>query len=281
MDLPFSSFQLAPFVAGIVAGASGTIVGHPLDTLKTRFQVGKKLSTAAFNSHYIRQLYRGLIPPVCTSGAIQSVNFFWFETFRNKIANLLRKDAGEPEPDSKLRLWSTFLGGTISGSIVSILSTPISIVKIRQQVKGASSQSIAHCIEEISRTKGPRGFYRGYSTMLVLDASRGLYLTIYEYMKDRVSAFLFSYGAKDLEGSNSKVSISSSPNSELQTRIIAASVTGIVSWIIIYPIDVVRVRLHLDYDKRKYRNWIHCTQQIWGEGATELSRTTRSFSSMI
>lgn len=39
----------APFAAGVLAGANGTIVGHPFDTLKTRFQVGRVLKDTRIN----------------------------------------------------------------------------------------------------------------------------------------------------------------------------------------------------------------------------------------
>ena len=77
MDVSSSAFNFAPFVAGILAGANGVIVGHPFDTLKTRFQVGKILKSSTMDCKFLRQLYRGIVPPLCTSGAIQSVNFFF------------------------------------------------------------------------------------------------------------------------------------------------------------------------------------------------------------
>lgn len=317
----------APFAAGILAGASGTIVGHPFDTLKTRFQVGKVLQDHTLNRSFVGQLYRGIMPPLLTTGAIQSVNFFLFEHFRHWLHN--------KNSDTQLiksALSTIFVAGTMSGSVVSLVTNPISIVKIRQQIVAA--ESIRKCMSDIHRTSGIQGFYRGYKTMLLLDASRGLYLTIYEVMKRLVvstAAEVNRYTEQDwgscgipllattsssgstvmqpgssvnstngtstaipvlststcdtactgtdsststhnnisninaIQTNSTSSSLYFTPNST-GTRMLAAATTGIISWIIIFPIDVIRVRLHLDFSRVKYHTWRDCVTKTWAEG---------------
>lgn len=145
-------FPSSPFIAGLVAGASGVMIGHPFDTLKVQYQV----SSAPLNLKLsIPSLYRGILPPLITSGSIQSINFSLYEFFRREI----------------FRRWSyssssgtaVFLAGTASGSIISVLTTPIGLVKIRQQTARLTQEmpSIRKVVLNIYKSHGIIGFYRG------------------------------------------------------------------------------------------------------------------------
>jgi len=292
MDQTSNSLSFAPFAAGIVAGANATIVGHPFDTLKTRFQVGKLLTSSKIDLNLVQQLYRGIMPPLLTSGAIQSVNFFLYENFRKRLQS---RTNGKPIVEGDIA--ATFVAGTMSGSVISLVSNPISMVKIRQQIVAADS--IRKCVHDIYTTTGVKGFYRGWRTMYLLDASRGMYLAIYEVMKRTITdsavqarqyvnkddilpivptSTTTSQGASNIseplpaihtvKDTSNTPSVSAlpwfAPNST-STRMLAASLTGIISWIIIFPIDVVRVRLHLDFDRIKYTNWRDCVKKTYAE----------------
>lgn len=303
--------QYAPFLAGILAGFNGTIVGHPFDTLKTRYQVGKTIDLK-LNFNLIKQLYRGVLPPLLTSGGIQSINFLIYENFRIRL-----KSIGMQYNVSLLKndISTIFIAGSCSGSLVSIISNPISIIKIRQQVD--SLGNVKECIKDVYSHTGMKGFYRGYGPMLVLDASRGLYFAIYEVMKRSVvmignkiegsirkldssttiSGSNSNSGSDNSSGNNNyKTSVISTstattnkntvyknssdpffqPNGP-STRMVAAAITGIISWIIIYPIDVIRVRLHLDYNKIKYTTWYNCIKYTYKEGGYRMFYRGLSF----
>ena len=294
MDQTSNTLSFAPFAAGIIAGANGTIVGHPFDTLKTRFQVGKLLTGSKMDLNLVQQLYRGIMPPLLTSGAIQSVNFFLYENFRKRLQS---KANGKPIVEGDIA--AIFVAGTMSGSVISLVSNPISMVKIRQQIVAADS--IRKCVHDIYTTTGLTGFYRGWRTMYLLDASRGMYLAIYEVMKRTIAdsavqmrqyvnpddvlpivpTASITTTSQHANKSNEPLStvktttnIGSVPSSgslllfapnSTSTRMLAASLTGIISWIIIFPIDVVRVRLHLDFDRIKYTNWRDCVKKTYAE----------------
>ena len=79
------------FASGVVAGATGVLVGHAFDTLKVQAQVGAGPSqpsgaTAEPALHRILALYRGIVPPLLTTGAIRSLYFGVFETVRPQVA---------------------------------------------------------------------------------------------------------------------------------------------------------------------------------------------------
>ena len=71
----------APAVAGLVSGWIGIVIGHPLDTLKTRIQTNRPLLVLS-----LQELYRGIAPPLLTVGLVQAANFSLLE--RGKVRHM-------------------------------------------------------------------------------------------------------------------------------------------------------------------------------------------------
>ena len=104
-----SSSDLSPpprwigFASGVVAGATGVLVGHAFDTLKVQAQVGAGPSqpsgaTAEPALHRILALYRGIVPPLLTTGAIRSLYFGVFENLRASLADSSLQATVAPSP---------------------------------------------------------------------------------------------------------------------------------------------------------------------------------------
>ena len=92
--------RLHGFAAGILAGGAGVLVGHPFDTLKVKMQVARQgvarqgssaappadtpscRSAALPRLSAYRALYRGVLPPLLSTGIVQSINFGIFENSR-------------------------------------------------------------------------------------------------------------------------------------------------------------------------------------------------------
>ena len=67
-------------VAGWVGGSTGLMCGHPLDTVKVLQQAGEKTSMTRVirriaESEGVRGYFKGMLYPVLTAGAINSVFF--------------------------------------------------------------------------------------------------------------------------------------------------------------------------------------------------------------
>ena len=91
------------FASGVVAGATGVLVGHAFDTLKVQAQVGAGPSqpsgaTAEPALHRILALYRGIVPPLLTTGAIRSLYFGVFENLRASLADSSLQATVAPSP---------------------------------------------------------------------------------------------------------------------------------------------------------------------------------------
>lgn len=101
----------------------------------------------------MRHLYRGILPPLITSGSISSINFALYEYFKVRI--------GQWESVSYSQM--IFLSGAASGAIISAINAPIGLIKIQQQVSKAhlESPTILSVIKKVYAAKGLLGFYKG------------------------------------------------------------------------------------------------------------------------
>ena len=112
-------FSPEAFAAGSIAGAGAVLIGYPLDTLKVYAQSG--LPPPSY-----RSLLRGVTLPMLSAGAVQSVTLGFYENVRRKLW-----PGPEPSP-----LWCVALAGSIAGVTVTMLTTPLSRIKILQQTTG-------------------------------------------------------------------------------------------------------------------------------------------------
>ena len=68
-------------LAGYAAGCCGLIIGHPLDTMKVHLQ------TNSSSPLILKNVYNGIIPPLLTIGAVQSLNFAIYDNVRRYLFN--------------------------------------------------------------------------------------------------------------------------------------------------------------------------------------------------
>ncbi|KAF4668625.1 hypothetical protein FOZ61_006091 [Perkinsus olseni] len=127
---------------GVLYGGTSVIVGHPLDTVKTKMQaqpefrrtgsVGTFLTTVREQGP--RGLYRGFLPPFCGSLIFRSLQFAsygvvyaglretWFE--HTKLGGFL-----EPRV--------IIAGGLASGLSRAVVEAPLELIKTRRQLGGS------------------------------------------------------------------------------------------------------------------------------------------------
>lgn len=188
------------------------------------------------------------MPPLITAGGIQSINFSMYEYFKRLLKNKYHDIS---------HLHKVFYAGTISGSIISVITTPITCVKVQQQL--STSKGIIACSKHMYNTYGIRAFYRGYSTYFIMESfGRGIYLYIYEGTKIciRRNYHLLS---KDKSIRNNSVIV----EENLMIRMMSAATAGCLSWLSVYPLDVIKSRMQLDINRSLYSSTIDCASKIY------------------
>ena len=199
------------FIAGSIAGAAGIFVGHPLDTLKTFAQTGQKRPDSVLS------LFRGIRLQALVAGSIQSLHLGVYENLRRVLTPGLG--------DLDAPLWTHACAGTTGGILVSTLTTPLSRIKVAQQLTGSGFVATVRSIGSV------RSLYVGGLCTLVFEASRGGYMVVYECFKTALS----STKAAGREGGGvGEVTLS------LGGRVAAGAGANVLVWAVMFPVETVR-----------------------------------------
>lgn len=278
------SFHLDDFIAGWIGGASSVVVGHPLDTVKTRLQAGKGYKNL---THCVLTIYRkesamgffkGLSFPLATITVYNSVVFGCFSNTQRLISKHRHGDGRHP-----CGLLDLTVASMVTGLVSVGLGAPVDLVKIRLQMQTQSlrtenvqcwagnvssggsdigvrsvqlpSQQVyrgpIHCISSILQTEGVQGLYRGASAMVLRDVPG---YTLYFIPYTLICKML----TPDHMSSPHPVAIW-----------LAGGLAGSISWITATPADVLKSRMQADAQlQRKYRGILHCIVHSYNtEGA--------------
>ncbi|XP_069064426.1 mitochondrial basic amino acids transporter isoform X1 [Pleurodeles waltl] len=220
------------FLAGCAGGAAGVLVGHPFDTVKVRLQVqnsAKPLYRGTFHcfQSIIRQetafgLYKGIGSPMM---GLTFINALVFGVQGNAIRLL--------ENDTPL---NQFLAGSAAGAMQCVICCPMELAKTRMQLQGTGEyksksknyKNSLDCLVKIHRKEGLRGVNRGMVTTFLRETpSFGFYFLTYDCLTRYLSC---------------------EPNDIyiIPKLLLAGGMSGIVSWLSTYPIDVIKSRLQAD-----------------------------------
>ena len=239
-------------------------------------------TSALLGKRSIRALYAGITGPLLTSGLVQSCNFAMYDTVRRVLydyqlqseqhnhhhhhhlpsasGNNISRHNSDKDYLYHDNLINVATASFLSGSILSIFTSPMSIVKTKQQL---AVWGFKKAIIETYYTNGGglggsmRGFYIAYGPHFICESvGRSFYMFVYEYTKRQLvqvknnNSLSNDEGGEQLSMSSSLDSISS--NSVLVTtehlstpeRMACAALAGMSSWALIFPFDVIKSKLY-------------------------------------
>ncbi|KAK3074062.1 hypothetical protein LTR53_003841 [Teratosphaeriaceae sp. CCFEE 6253] len=219
---------MSDFWAGYVSGAVGIVVGNPLDISKTRLQAGSTATlqtplTGVDQAHARKGFVwtawlRGSAAPVLGYGAL---NALLFMTYNRSLALLNTGHLSNlPERPSGWTLWTA---GALGGLATFVVSAPTELVKCRAQVSGQSSVEVTKALWRQGKV---RGLYMGGAVTSARDAvGYGFYFWSYEVAKRTLSH------KED------------SPNQQALKVLLCGGLAGVVTWVSIFPLDVIKTRV--------------------------------------
>ncbi|KAG6527902.1 mitochondrial arginine transporter BAC2-like [Zingiber officinale] len=278
------------FVAGGIGGMAGVISGYPLDTLRIRLQqpptpASSNASTLArrppsaiglLRSIVAREgpaaLYRGMAAPLAS---VSFQNAMVFQVYAVLSRAFDCKKTNEP-PSYR----NVALSGVGTGGLQTLILSPVELVKIRLQLqmvgnRGYRSRRLGpiEMAREIIRKEGVKGIYRGLMITILRDApAHGVYFWSYEYAREKLHPGCRKNGQESLG-----------------TMLVAGGLAGVASWIVCYPLDVVKSRLQAQsmpeagQPPPKYNGIVDCFRKsVREEGVAVLFRglgtaVTRAF----
>jgi len=154
---------LRTFAAAGLAGATSNVTLYPLEVVRSRLTVdsaGKyKGVLDAFQkiakSEGLGGLYRGVGPSVAAILPEAAIVYGLFDLSKKTYTRLTGKEPGLL-PSLSFGVWSAFMG--------QVVAYPLETVSRRMQVqgmKGGAQLSFASCLNEIVKSEGISGLYRG------------------------------------------------------------------------------------------------------------------------
>ena len=213
-------------IAASSASLISTVIGYPIDSVKTRMQTYSYPSIAACVRHTYRVegsagFYRGLVIPLATVTMARTTSFSIYEWSRAALQSTC-----DWSPTS---YQSTFLSGMLAGVSVSVLAAPFELTKLASQLdqlmyqrpSGSPQMSTWETARSIYRRMGPRGFYSGYTYHACRDSlGTGLFFTTYNKMKSLLSG--------------------GQATAPPWVHAVSGGTCGIVAWTLVYPIDTLK-----------------------------------------
>ncbi|KAL9327086.1 hypothetical protein ACSQ67_007731 [Phaseolus vulgaris] len=178
--------------AGAAAGFATVAVMHPLDVVRTRFQVNdgrvsnlpgyKNTAHAIFTiarSEGLRGLYAGFLPGVLGSTISWGLYFFFYDQAKQRYA---RNREGKLSPGLHLA------SAAEAGGLVSLCTNPVWLVKTRLQLQTPLHQTrpysgIYDAFKTILREEGFSALYKGIVPGLFLVSHGAIQFTAYEELR--------------------------------------------------------------------------------------------------
>ncbi|XP_078509359.1 solute carrier family 25 member 48 [Lissotriton helveticus] len=258
-----NSFQLDDFVAGWIGGAAGVVVGHPLDTVKTRLQAGQGYGSTLnciltiYRNENVVGFFKGMSFPLASIAIYNSVVF---GVFSNTLRLISQHRYGSPKKSPATS--DLALASAVAGFVSVGVGAPVDLIKIRLQMQTLSTtnettalrqkgamvtyRGPVHCVSMILRHEGITGLYRGANAMILRDIP-GYCLYFIPY------AFLCEWITPEGHTAPSAFSVW-----------MAGGIAGAISWGTATPMDVVKSRLQADgVGTNKYTGVVDCICQSY------------------
>lgn len=234
-------------VCALSASYISTFAGYPLDSLKSRLQTTKtpisvpRIALLVYREEGIIGFYRGLWIPLMTISFVRAASFTIYtrtkEFFRDHHLIDHSKLLGSAAVGG--------IGGAMAGALISFGSAPFELVKVRRQleytiaekkgIKLVKPPSTASAVRDIFKTSGFFGLYTGFYLHFLRDtAGTALYFLEYDGMRHILGR---------LPSGEQGPTPSWSPVHPNLVPFVCGSLSGVTSWALIYPMDVVKTKV--------------------------------------
>ena len=228
----------------VISRASSTAAAAAVSTQPSRVQtsIAKPAGKRSLTS-----LYAGVTGPLLSVGLIQSINFAIYDSVRRVLyERQLRREndngvmLGNCLPDDYLHydhLQNVATASFISGGATSFLTSPITMIKTKQQIlQWSFRKAIQDSWSRGNSRMKLQNFYTGFGIHFCCDAfGRSLYMFTYEFLKRSISEH------QHVDNENNRASPA---NLSIPQRMICAASAGMACWAFIYPADLIRSRLY-------------------------------------
>ena len=191
-------------IIGLVGNILSITLSHPIDVIKTNYQVSndstRNIVTKIYKQYGCRGFYRGL------SENLSCFPIFWFVFFQMK--NYKFTSFGT--------ITDKFMSSYVAANIGSLITCPLFVLKVRQQTSPYDNR--VNIIGNIYKLNGLRGFYKGYCATTINNTKLGIQFSLYDIILNKLDV-------------NTNINI-----------IIASFISKTIASTLLYPFDLVRIK---------------------------------------
>ena len=197
-------------VAGCAAGVVGTLIGFPLDSLKTRMQAGQggpgvgmvSLGRKIMQEEGPGGFYRGVASPLAALTILNTLNFSTYANMRK----LFEVDDSKLNNVSGVEFeWRVPVAAACVGPLASMISTPFELVKTQMVINNkvavtntnttTKRQSSIRTALKIIESHGLRSIYIAHGVNTTREiVFLSTYFTVYEHSKGSILLGLKRFG---------------------------------------------------------------------------------------
>lgn len=248
-------------IAGGAAGVITSLLLHPVDVIKVRFQVQDGVSTAvtytnvrgAFGAIVAtegwRGLYRGAGAAAAGSGLSWGLYFYLYEACKRRFN---QGGPGERATTAAVNMYAAWE----AGALTCCVTNPVWLVKTRLQLQTGSTapeladapyRGMVDALRRIVKEEGLLALYKGMLPALALVAHGSVQFTVYEELKFRAADAL------------------ASPLSASPTLFAIGAASKVVATTVTYPAQVVKSRLQQRFVRSSvpdYSGVVDCVTKV-------------------
>jgi len=253
---------MAKVINGGLAGVTGVTANFPLDLSKTRLQAQvtkpgeKPIYTGVFQTIRVigqREGLKGLY-----AGYYANLSFIVFEKALKLCVNDYFRERFSNKNTGEVSLGAGMAAGALAGTIQSVITTPMELLKIEGQqasARGDKGYTLANGVKARLASEGIGGFYRGWLSTVARDMPWSLlYFPAYAALHD---LSLFGSG-KSFSG-----------------NLAAGMIAGAAASAVCTPLDVVKTRLQNRTKAQTKISWAQCASETYlKEGAKAFFKGT-------
>jgi solute carrier family 25 carnitine/acylcarnitine transporter 20/29 len=160
---------LRGLLCGTVYGLTSPLVGHPLDTIKTKMQAqntyantsAMKTLLTVFKNEGMKGLYRGLLPPLVGSSIFRSVQFSAYAWAYSRAGTYTALKKEIPYTGGiEVRV---IVAGIFSSTVRASIEAPLEYIKVRKQTNQGWLEAKSYGDALRNPFKEIRSLYRGFS----------------------------------------------------------------------------------------------------------------------